>query len=578
MNQFWLEYLYFVVSIFAILVGISAASLFVITMRAEKKLKTIWRALGFSLIALSFLLFILERKYSIIGIAALITEVFAFFSIYKGVSSEPDLTPLQLAPDYMAYTPTGTIPAGPVINNNPAASVMANTLIEANQSKKQKKERIVSITAIVLIIALSVLIYIFLRQYIHSALAAGVAVFIAATIPIQVRRLRTQSKDRATRAQNIYPLIGYIMLLISGIFYIFYRLPDLNIVFLRQAKLEYSAVWQIAVFFSALGFLFLFIWAWNFIKLRVFLRTYVVILTVAIIISTLGSLVFTSLIFTIVEKNNLQLMIQGSQAQQVILVDRSNAALFIARTISNDSGTKSLIISDNKTDLSTKMRDFLDQSGVDFIKIYNQDAVVIASPQDERDVNQTATNDSLLQNAISEKKQAKSFDVEPGVLSDVIVARGIVPIISNNNLIGMVEVGYKFDNAYVDFAKEKTTLDVTIYTGSKRSATTIKTLDGVSRWTGSEETDQNVVKTVLQNGEEYSLTADRLGIIYYNAYEPIRNTNGQIIGMVSVGVPTNILFENTRQQLISTFLIMTLVSILIAMIGYYPLRSFQKKS
>ena len=138
-----------------------------------------------------------------------------------------------------------------------------------------------------------------------------------------------------------------------------------------------------------------------------------------------------------------------------------------------------------------------------------------------------------------------------------------------------VEVGYKFDNAFVDFSKEKTGLDVTVYTGSKISATTIKTQDQVTRYVGSEEVRNDIINTTLKGGDSYYTTIDRFGEIYYSAYSPIRNVNGQIIGMISVGKPTFQLIDAMRQQLLNTFILVSILSALVSLLGYYLMPSLR---
>ena len=554
MNLFWLEYLYFIVSIFAILVGISTAFLFILTVRAEKQLRTVWRPLGFFLLAVAFFMFILERKCAFLGIFALLLQFLGFFSIFNGVLAEPDLSQLQVDPNQ-------------------------KTKEEKKEKPNPKLERIKSFFLPILFVLLLIffLTYIFINEYIGSALLLGTTIFIGATIPIQIRRYMKGGKDKKTKRQNLYPLVGYVFLLFAAALFILYRLPDLPIVALYKAKLQYGVVWQIALMFNFLGFLFLAIWAWNFIKLRVFLRTYVIFLVVAIVVSSLGSLVFTTLIFRIVEINNLDLMARGAQTQKVILDERANTALFIAKTIANSNKIQDNTSAKKYEDLFEVSEQFFQDSGIDTLRIYNNNSEVLVSVSDPREKGYLYDDDILVNIALEEKKHVKSFYTEEGVLSSVVTARALSPIFKGKDMVGAIEVGYKFDNAFVDFSKEKTGLDVTMYAGLKRSATTIKTLDNVSRWTGSEETSKEVIEKVINKGNSISITTDRLGIIYYSAYEPIRNIEGTIIGMVSVGVPTIVLFENTRQQLVSTFLIMTIISILVAMLAYYAISRFQKK-
>ncbi|MBI2551154.1 hypothetical protein HYV73_02295 [Candidatus Uhrbacteria bacterium] len=95
MYIFWLEFTHYVMAVFAVLVCVSSASLFLTTYKYEKQLKTVWRIIGFFSLAFAFFLFILERKYPGLGLPALAVQLFGFFSIYKGVLAEPSLIHLQ---------------------------------------------------------------------------------------------------------------------------------------------------------------------------------------------------------------------------------------------------------------------------------------------------------------------------------------------------------------------------------------------------------------------------------------------------------------------------------------------------
>jgi sensor histidine kinase regulating citrate/malate metabolism len=271
-------------------------------------------------------------------------------------------------------------------------------------------------------------------------------------------------------------------------------------------------------------------------------------------------------------------MVQGTQTEDLVLQDRAGTALLIARTIGNDTTVVQAYGQHQQDILQKQIEQYLNNSNADSIRIYNQNGEIILNSSDERDKGRVIRGDKYLNFALTERKQLKSFDTRPGVSSPEVIARALYPMMDDKQTVtGVVEVDYIFDNAFVDYSKAKTGLDVTIYADKKRAATTILTLDKISRWTGSEETVQPVIDTVLGQGKLYSASLDRLGQPYYSAFGPIRDVNGVIIGMVGVGTPTAALFEETRQQLITTFLLVMLISMLVALIGYIVIKSFGRK-
>lgn len=562
MNLFWQEYLFYIVAIFGVLVGISTSSLFFTVSEYEKRSRTIWRSVGFFLLVLAFFVFVLERKFFVLGNIALILQLLAYYCIYKGVLAQPGLSHLRdiksISKPTLKFRKDG------------ATSLSIDSL-----KNSLKENRNLLIFSFVILIVL-VIVGIFAKDYLSVSLVAATMIFIGTTIFEQIKRYRRGKElSPMDRRHNLYPLVGYIFLFLSMIFAIFYRLPELDLVFLRKFNLDYSIIWQMLVYGTMLGFLFLAIWAWAFIKIRPFLRIYVVLLFIAVVVSSLGSLVFTTLIFRIIENNNLELMQRGTETVQVVLTERGNNALLVARVIAKDPEMQKDLSGNNYAKVYSLAEQYMKSSGVDIVRVFNGSNQVFVSPSDKRDEGRIFYDDSLLSNSITEKRDLVTLDTVPGVLADTVVIRALYPVMKNDVLIGTIEVGYKLDNPFVDFISKKTGLDATVFASDIRSATTLTTEDGISRWTGSRVSDVSVVKNVLVEGRQYSNIVNRLGQIFYSAYEPIRNINGKIIGMISVGTPTNILFENTRQQLINTFLIVTLISLVVAFLGYILLRSFR---
>lgn len=542
MFTFWYEYAFFLSSSLAILVSIASAVLFVTAFRYEGKLKTIWRPLAFFLLAIAYLAFILERKDPRLETMATLINLFAIFSLFKGVLVESDLS---------------------ILRKTPKAS---------KQNKEKIRKTFQHFGTFIFAVLLTILpLQLLIKTALPSIIQAVTIGFLTAIIILQYRRYKKTAKKSKESRQNLYPIIAFFFLLIREIGMILYRLPESNIVFIRKLTLEYSLPWEIAVLATFIAFIMLAIWAWNFIKIRVFLRTYVILISTVVFVSTLGFLIFTFLIFQIVETNNFDLMLKGAETESIIMNDRANTALFISRIIASDDNLITNIKSGNYNGLIDQTEDFLENTDVDILRIYNVFGEVIASPTDIRDRGQVFADDSLLTFSLIERRLIRSFDTYPGILTDFIITRGIHPIISNNAVIGAVEVGYKFDNAFVDFSKETTNLDVTIYTDTKISATTIKALDGVSRFIGSEETNKPIIENVINEAKKYTATVERFDEIYYSAFTPIRDINGKVIGMISVGTPTFNLIEETRQQLITTFIFVTVISAFIALLSYYAI-------
>ncbi|MHB8074214.1 cache domain-containing protein [Desulfosporosinus fructosivorans] len=97
---------------------------------------------------------------------------------------------------------------------------------------------------------------------------------------------------------------------------------------------------------------------------------------------------------------------------------------------------------------------------------------------------------------------------------------------------GKTQISY--NTGLVDHLADLTGDTVTLFLGDTRVATTVRSPDG-ERATGTKVSDI-VAQTVLQKGQIYLGEANVVGELYQTAYEPIRDINGDIIGIFYVGI------------------------------------------
>lgn len=110
------------------------------------------------------------------------------------------------------------------------------------------------------------------------------------------------------------------------------------------------------------------------------------------------------------------------------------------------------------------------------------------------------------------------------------------------------------NEALIDSFVEGTEADVTLFYGDTRRATSLIDKDTKQRIIGTKASEE-VIDTVLKKGETYETT----GIVineeeYYAFYQPIKNSDGSIAGMVFAGQPstdvTNMISSRVRMIVI----------------------------
>lgn len=133
----------------------------------------------------------------------------------------------------------------------------------------------------------------------------------------------------------------------------------------------------------------------------------------------------------------------------------------------------------------------------------------------------------------------------------------------------------------VDHFKSLSGDNITFFCGPTRIATSFTKEDG-SRVVGTEASEV-VQETVLKKGEMYVGQAEVMGNNYLTAYKPIKDAQGQIIGMLFAGIPTEKLDQLKNEFIFALvgisvvlLLVVCVVVTVVAKRGVAPLREVEQ--
>jgi methyl-accepting chemotaxis protein len=137
-----------------------------------------------------------------------------------------------------------------------------------------------------------------------------------------------------------------------------------------------------------------------------------------------------------------------------------------------------------------------------------------------------------------------------GVADEVFYSNGN-PSISNGNMILGEDYVVNGNNEIVDNVKRQTGSEVSIFQVRDGYATRISTTttnsDG-SRALGSRVSDE-VYNAVVTNGKIYTGRANVLGEYYLAYYKAIKDTSGNTIGILSIGIPEEVYRLQIKKQM-----------------------------
>ncbi|NYT39570.1 cache domain-containing protein [Sphingomonas sp. R-74633] len=127
-------------------------------------------------------------------------------------------------------------------------------------------------------------------------------------------------------------------------------------------------------------------------------------------------------------------------------------------------------------------------------------------------------------------------------------------------------------DAPVDEIKTLVGGTATIFAGDTRITTNVLKPDG-SRAVGTPLAAGPAKDAVLGEGKPYRGTADILGKPFFTAYDPIKDANGTVIGVLYVGIPRSDVLAGIQSVRSSMAITATLITLLVTVIGFLICRA-----
>ena len=157
-------------------------------------------------------------------------------------------------------------------------------------------------------------------------------------------------------------------------------------------------------------------------------------------------------------------------------------------------------------------------------------------------------------------------------------AGAAVPVVRDGEMIGILEMGALLNGAVEEVDrirdavfenetyKGKPVGTATIFMGDLRISTNV--LDNQGRRAVGTRVSREVAQQVLENGEPWTGRAYVVDTWYLSQYDPIRNPNGDIIGMFYVGELEQ-RYLDLRRQAVAMFLSVVVGGMLVAFLTFY---------
>ncbi|TEU01999.1 hypothetical protein E3I18_01795 [Candidatus Woesebacteria bacterium] len=352
---------------------------------------------------------------------------------------------------------------------------------------------------------------------------------------------------------------AFFFLFLAELVKIPFYAADTNIVVLSSLLEQYGILWISYHILFLIGTIILSAWVIGYVRFRVNIQIFVITVTSIIGIFLITTLSFTYILLKNLENNALSHLKTDIKVMQYTTERFQLEALANAKAIANNTDVKNSLINFDKNKLKEATLKLAISQDVSFLLITDTNSKVLMRAEDSENTGDFLTEDPLLISAL-EGSSLTDITVKQGVVSPDILIRAAAPIMASQftesaEIIGGVITGFKIDNAFVDGIKKLTGLDVVVFGGETRAATTFVSPDGKSRHIGTKEQNSEIINKVLKEGEIFVGPAKILNQSFYTAYSPLRKKDGdEVIGMLFVGKPQSELLETAAASTRLTFL------------------------
>ena len=340
-------------------------------------------------------------------------------------------------------------------------------------------------------------------------------------------------------------------------------------VFWSKLLADYSFIWNLEHLFEATGILILALWVFGYIRFRLQIELFVMTFASTLVIFVVTTFLFTFILLKNLEEDALSHLKTDVNVLQYALDRLQLETLSHARAVAQDSDFKQAF-TNNSERLYTITSDFMLLQNTNFLDVASSSGEVLIRAEDRERKGDNIAYDPVVKSALAGQQLATIISKE-GITSSEVLIKAAIPIkkTKSSSVAGVVSTGFVIDSAFVDGVKDITGLDAAVFGGNKRAATTFVAPDGKSRFVGTLETNKDILRKVLEKGEDYIGTSNVLNQPYYTAYAPLKTYGGKPIGMLFVGKPQITLYKTAQKSIELTFLGSVILMILSIIPAYF---------
>jgi hypothetical protein len=331
---------------------------------------------------------------------------------------------------------------------------------------------------------------------------------------------------------------------------------------------------QISLF---IGALIVGTWIWFYLTKRFFSQLFMVFITSTVIVFFVVTVSFTALLLRNIRADALTNLSTAANVLNYALDAKQAETRSGAQQIAANSDVVSAIQTKDHARLVSLTENYLVDKKQTGLVITNQSGQVLLRAQDAEQWGDSLSSDSLIRRSLLGDGRS-SVAAYKSANSPVVLVRSAVPVRdAAGTIVGSVVAELELGSAFVDGIKNATGLQSSIYADNVLAATTVVSSDGKTRSTGVKLSNKAVTDMVLTKGQTFNGTLNLQNRELLGSFLPLKDVDNANIGMLMISQPQSNILRTAGRSIELTFLLTAALLIISIVPIYYVTKAIERQ-